>query len=105
MERHIANTREQSARLLQCGVPAESADMVICTITEPMIRNIAEWQTPMLLTLPYSEAKDIYRGDSITPAFSLSALFGLLPKEIDIDGYRMRLGVRPGKRISTLANT
>lgn len=27
MERQIATTAEQSARLLQCGVPAESADM------------------------------------------------------------------------------
>lgn len=27
MERQIATTREQSDRLLQCGVPAESADM------------------------------------------------------------------------------
>lgn len=27
MERQIATTREQSDRLLKCGVPAESADM------------------------------------------------------------------------------
>ena len=85
MKTNIATTREQIDRLLKCGVPAESADMSIRIITEPMIREIAEWQAPMLLTLPYSEAKDIYRGDSIIPVWSLSALLGLLPKGIKVD--------------------
>lgn len=78
----IATTQEQSARLLRCGVSAESADMSIRIITEPMIKDIAVWETPLLLTMPYSSAKDIYRGDYVQPAWSLSALLSILPKEI-----------------------
>lgn len=93
MERQTATTREQSDRLLKCGVPAESADMSIRTITEPTYCEDVAWQTPMLLTLPYSEAKDIYRGDEVVPAWSLSSLLALLPKEIDIDGYPYRISI------------
>lgn len=82
MKTNIATTQEQSARLLRCGVSADTADMSIRTITEPMIKDIAEWETPRLLTMPYSSTKGIYRGDYIEPAWSLSALLGLLPKEI-----------------------
>lgn len=82
MERQIATTQEQSTRLLRCGVSADTADMSIRTITEPMIRDVAERETPLLLTMSYSSAKDIYRGDYVQPAWSLSALLGLLPKTI-----------------------
>ena len=93
MERQIATTSEQSSRLLRCGVSADTADMSIRTITEPMIKDIAEWETPLLLTMPYGSAKDIYRGDYIEPAWSLSRLLGLMPKEIDIDGYKYRISL------------
>lgn len=87
MKGSIATTVEESERLVRCGVSGETADMSIRTITEPMIRDIAHWSAPMLLTLPYREAKDIYRGDDVVPAWSLSALLGLLPKEVfDKDG-------------------
>lgn len=91
MKTNIATTADQSARLLKCGVPAESADMSIRTIIEPMIRDIAEWSTPKITLLPYEEARDIYRGDYVEPAFSLSVLLGLLPKEIGI-----AVGAYPG---------
>lgn len=87
MERQIATTSEQSQRLLRCGVSADTADMSIRTITEPMIRDVAEWETPLLLTMPYGSAKDIYRGDYVEPAWSLSALLGLLPKRIKRGGW------------------
>lgn len=93
MKTNIATDSLQSQRLLRCGVSAESADMSIRTITEPMIKDIAEWETPRLLTMPYSSTKDIYRGDYIEPAWSLSALLGLLPKEINIDGYKYRISI------------
>lgn len=89
----IATTQDQSQRLLRCGVSADTADMSIRTITEPMIKEIAGWETPRLLTMPYNSAKDIYCGDYIEPAWSLSALLGLLPKEIDIDGYPYRISI------------
>lgn len=87
MKKNIATDSLQSWRLLRCGVLADTADMSIRTITEPMIRDIADWRAPMLLTLPYGEAKDIYRGDDVVPAWSLSALLVFLPKEVfDKDG-------------------
>lgn len=93
MKTEIATSRDQSARLLQCGVSSESADMAIRTITEPMIKDIAEWETPILLTMSYGSAKDIYRGDYVELAFSLSRLLELLPKTIDIDGYPYRISI------------
>lgn len=90
----IATTSDQSSRLLRCGVSADTADMSIRTITEPMIKDIAEWKAPLLLTMSYSSAKDIYRGDYVEPAWSLSALLGLLPKEVfdkDSNGFYFSL--------------
>lgn len=77
MERQIATTQEQSQRLLRCGVSADTADMMF---------------TPhnTLSTEPYKEAlKD--RG--YIPAWSLSRLLDLLPREIDIDGYPYRISI------------
>lgn len=67
MERQIATTAEQSARLLKCGVPVESADMMI---------------TPhnTLSTEPY---KSVLTDRGYSPAWSLGCLLGLLPKELD----------------------
>lgn len=67
MESQIATTKEQSARLLKCGVPAESADMVYNEVTGLEV-NVGK-------TMPGGYA----------PAWSLSALLGLLPKEIKVD--------------------
>lgn len=77
MKTNIATDNLQSQRLLRCGVSADTADMMF---------------TPhnTLSTEPYKEAlKD--RG--YFPAWSLSALLGLLPKEIDIDGYPYRISI------------
>lgn len=95
MNTNIATTKGQSDRLLRCGVSADTADMSIRTITEPMIKDIAEWETPLLLTMPYSSAKDIYRGDYIEPAWSLSALLGLLPCKIHSGKYEYWLDIAP----------
>ena len=91
MTTNIATTREQSARLLQCGVDPETADMSWRTILCPSDNE--PWSDPQLLVLPYSVAKDIYHDDYIESAWSLSALLGLLPKEIAIDGYAYRISI------------
>lgn len=65
----IATDKSQSARLLQCGVPAESADMAI------------DIDTDKLYLGAYSERVDKVHE---IPAFSLSALLGLMPKEMGI---------------------
>lgn len=71
MERQIATNRLQSDRLLKCGVQAESADMYINNYDEL-------WAAPF---------KDCARKkeEGFVPAWSLSALLGLLPKEIKVD--------------------
>lgn len=91
MKTNIATDSLQSQRLLRCGVSADTADMSIRTITEPMIKDIAEWETPLLLTMPYSSAKDIYRGDYVEPAWSLSALMTkVLLHNISVDKYNYK---------------
>lgn len=67
MKTNIATTREQSDRLLKCGVPAESADMLHNESTGLEV-NVSE---------------EIPSG--YNPAWSLSALIELLPKEIKVD--------------------
>lgn len=68
MKTEIATTKEQSRRLLACGVSADTADMHIDDYVE-------------LWASPY---KDSQRKDEkdFTPAWSLSALLGLLPTSI-----------------------
>ena len=79
MKETISTTQDQSARLLQCEVSADTADMMF---------------TPhnTLSTEPYKEAlKD--RG--YTPAWSLSALLGLLPFKIHSCKYEYWLDIAP----------
>lgn len=83
MERQIATTAEQSARLLKCGVPAESADMSYQFIddcvnnTDKPICSTPKEQYNTLIGYGFGDSRI-----HITPAFSLSALLSLLPKEI-----------------------
>lgn len=104
MERQIATTREQSDRLLKCGVPAESADMHWYGAIVPRGGSLTSMPEPSeewdLWATPYScmpeelqVAKLMEDYNEIIPAWSLSALLGLLPKEIEIDGYPYRISI------------
>lgn len=77
MTPNIATTKEQSARLLQCGVDPETADMMF---------------TPHN-TLSAEPYKETLKDRGYSPAWSLSALLAFLPKEIDIDGYAYRISI------------
>lgn len=68
MERQIATTREQSDRLLKCGVPAESADF-------------ARYEDDSCSMMEWDWSTGSYGGTY--PAWSLSALLSLLPKELN----------------------
>ena len=81
MKTNIATDSLQSRRLLRCGVSADTADMAYCTIDS------------LLLNAPYVEMRDRFKETNCIPAWSLSALLGLLPKEIDIDGYKYRISI------------
>lgn len=69
MKTTIATTKEQSGRLIACGVSIDTADMMF---------------TPhnTLSTEPY---KSVLKNRDYSPAWSLSALCWLLPKEIEVD--------------------
>lgn len=84
MKTNIATTREQSDRLLKCGVLAESADMC--------------YDSGALSLMDYHSAlceRDSRRESyEVVPAWSLSALLGLLPKRIkrgDCSDYTLNL--------------
>lgn len=81
MERQIATNRLQSNRLLKCGVQAESADMYINNYDEL-------WAAPF---------KDCARKkeEGFVPAWSLSALLGLLPFKIHSGKYEYWLDIAP----------
>ena len=75
----IATTQDQSARLLRCGVSADTADM--------------HWDNktldePFLDTGEVTDKRD-------TPAWSLSALLGLLPFKIHSVKYEYWLDIAP----------
>lgn len=75
MNRNICTTQEQAARLLRCGVSADTADM-------------ARYEDNTVSMMPWDWTTGSYGGTF--PAWSLSALLGLLPKKID-DEYKSRL--------------
>lgn len=92
MKTNIATTCEQSDRLLQCGVPAESADMHFDMDEE----RYNGWRfTGTLLKLRKC------------PTWSLSALLGLLPKEIKADGttYKLNIDYPPIGQVAVRYNT
>lgn len=77
MKNQIATTREQSQRLIACGVNPDSADMFY---TNYHIKP--NDKMPIVKTAPLRIRKDLI------PAWSLSALLALLPSEIKEDnGY------------------
>ncbi len=75
---NIATTKEQCVRLLRSGVSADTADMFYQT---PM--TVSQKATKEDILLVKNAGKTLF--DTDTPAWSLSALLGLLPKEIKVD--------------------
>lgn len=73
MERQIATTAEQSARLLKCGVSAYVADMTL---------SYCKGGFYELMATPFHYG---CFNEEDAPAWSLSTLLGLLPKEIKVD--------------------
>lgn len=82
MERQIATTKEQSDRLLQCGVSAYAADMTL---------SYCKGGFYELMATPFHYG---CFNEEDAPAWSLSALLGLLPKRIkrgDCSDYTLNL--------------
>ncbi len=75
MTPNIATTKEQSTRLRQCGVDPKTADM--CWYKAKAANK--EGYTWILISENYHKRRN---SDEFIPAWSLSALLGLLPKTI-----------------------
>lgn len=69
MKTNIATDSSQSQRLLRCGVSADTADM-------------ARYEDESVPMMPWDWTTGSYGGT--LPAWSLSALLGLMPKEMGI---------------------
>lgn len=82
----IATTKEQSERLMKCGVLPETADMAWVHCKETAADGLA-WETDELVSWPYTRAAstfDTTTKKKATPAWSLSALLEkVLPKWLD----------------------
>lgn len=88
MKTEIATTASQSQRLLDCGVSADTADMLWARLDETRDHNLyaIPWYTHRLPNRKIT--------DNDFPAWSLSALLGLLPKRIkrgDCSDYSLSL--------------
>ena len=82
---NISTTKEQSERLMKCGVLPETADMAWVYCKETAADGLA-WETEELVSWPYTRAASTF--DTPTkkkaiPAWSLSALLEkVLPKRL-----------------------
>lgn len=83
MERQIATTREQSDRLLKCGLSAYTADMTL---------SYCKGGFYELMATPFHYG--CFNEEDV-PAWSLSALLGLLPFKIHSGKYEYWLDIAP----------
>lgn len=95
MERQIATTREQSDRLLKCGVSAYAADMTL---------SYCKGGFYELMATPFHYG---CFNEQDAPTFSLSALLSLLPKEMKADGttYKLNIDYPPIGQVAIRYNT
>ncbi len=77
----ICTTKEQSERLLALGLKKETADMV-----HYKSASMKEWG---VLATPFT--KECVECKSYYPAWSLHRLLFLIPKEVNIDGFKFLL--------------
>lgn len=96
----IATTKEQSERLMKCGVLPETADMAWVHCKETAADGLA-WETEELVSWPYTRAAstfDTTTKKKTTPAWSLSALLEkVLPKQLNSFVLTKGLKVRTKK--------
>ena len=84
----ISTTKEQAARLLKCGVSADTADMFYQT---PITASQKARREDILLV----RQADKTLFDTDIPAWSLSGLLGLLPFKIHSGKYEYWLDIAP----------
>lgn len=87
MKTNISTNKEQSDRLLRCGVPADTADMC-------WTRFESDGEKYEQLSVMDESAYE-FASLSPIPAWSLSALLGLLPFKIHSGKYEYWLDIAP----------
>lgn len=88
MRTNIATDLSQSQRLLRCGASADTADMCWDKAKSPNKEGYS-W---MLISENYLKRRS---SDEFVPAWSLSALLGLLPFKIHNGKYEYWLDIAP----------
>ena len=88
MKTNIATDLSQNQRLLRCGVSADTADMCWYKAKSPNKEGYS-W---MLISENYLKRRS---SDEFVPAWSLSALLGLLPFKIHSGKYEYWLDIAP----------
>lgn len=78
---NISTSKDQSERLIRCGVCVKTADMV-WRKNYDLCSESANTESEQLCVMSFSTAKILYGEDFITPAWSLSRLLALLPTTI-----------------------
>lgn len=89
MKTNIATDLSQSQRLLRCGVSADTADMCWIAPDRLVTGGVG---FPTLMCAEYFKHDDSIQQ---TPAWSLSALLGLLPFKIHNGKYEYWLDIAP----------
>lgn len=78
----ICTNKEQSSRLLEAGVRPETADMYLD-------------EFECLVAFEYSRIKSKAYQDTVLPTWSLSKLIGMMPDQVEYEGYNYYLFILP----------
>lgn len=93
----ICTTKEQSERLLALGLKKETADMYITNMSSKGLNYTDDWQIGTISycnVMSFLDSKGLQLEKtawSIIPAWSLHRLLCLIPKEVNIDGFKFPL--------------
>lgn len=85
----ICTTKEQSSRLLEAGVRPETADMYL-----------DEFELPV--AFEYRRIEGHVGQDMAFPAWSLSKLIGMMPDQVECEGYNYYLFMLPRDKEFTI---
>ena len=85
----ICTTKEQSSRLLEAGVRPETADMYL-----------DEFELPV--AFEYRRIEGHVGQDMAFPAWSLSKLIGMIPDQVECEGYNYYLFMLPRDKEFTI---
>ena len=96
----ICTTKEQSSRLLEAGVRPDTADCYLQRITET-----DDWSNNNVLDEiieSWMNKQVLLDMDGRYPAWSLSKLIGMMPDQVECEGYNYYLFMLPRDKEFTI---